>query len=114
MTENIHIERAVERVALLDRIADYPDLDDLLSALANDISAVVASRHGTGSWSASHALRSLTDDDVALLLTAYGASTFTVQQHTETLRQLIRGGSFRGGVSPGSQGYDRPGDLASG
>lgn len=97
MTKTDLIARAVERVQLLDRIATHDDLDDLLSALADDLSAVVASRHGTGSWAASHALRELSDDDVALLLTAYGASTFTVGQHTETLRQLIRGDSFRGG-----------------
>ena len=100
MNKTDRIARSVERVALLDRIADYDDLDSLLSTLADDISAVVASRHGPGSWAASHALRELSDDDVALLLTAYGAATFTVQRHTEDLRQLIRGGSFRGGVDP--------------
>lgn len=98
MTKTELIARTVERVALLDRIAAQEDLDDLLSALADDISSVVALRHQLGSWAASHALRCLTDDDVALLLTAYGASTFTIGQHTEEIRSLIRGRSFAGGV----------------
>lgn len=104
MNKHDLICRTVERVALLDRLAAHDDLDELKSFLADDISAVVASRHTLGSWAASHALRSLTDDDVALLLAAYGASTFTIGEHTESLRQLIRGGSYRGGIIPEFQG----------
>lgn len=106
----IEIHDLAQHVALLDRIGaftdgDYHELDGeewtgdhLLRTIAAGISTRVASRHGIGSWAASNALRHLKDYDVALLLAAFGASTFTVQQHTERLRGIIRSTAASGGA----------------
>lgn len=107
---NLAISDLVQHVALLDKLGtfndgDYHEIDGeewtgdhLLRVIAAGISTVVAARHSTGSWYASHVLRRLSDDDVALLLTAYGAATGTIEQHTERLRRIISSNAAKGGA----------------
>lgn len=100
---------AAEHVSLLDRIGafvdgDYHDIDGeewtgdhLLRLVAGDIAAVVGSHYGTGSWAASHGIRKLTVADVTILLMAYGASRFTVEQHASRLHGIVKSQADRGG-----------------
>lgn len=113
-TTATEIHDLAQYVALLDKLGAFTDGeyheiegeigpeewtgDHLLRVVAQGIAVRVASRHGTGSWAASHALRGLTDDDVALLLAAFGATTFTVQGHTERIRGIIRSNAAAGGA----------------
>lgn len=87
---------AIRCAEQLDRHADHAGLEEQ-QPVAGWIAVAIARQHGIGSWGASHALRNTTRREVELILLAWGASPFTIEQHAEPLRELIVSDSFLGG-----------------
>lgn len=67
--------------------------------VARSIAHIIGRHYGLGSWNAAHRLKLLSDDDVANLLRAWGASPFTVEVHTERIAQWVHSLAPKGGAS---------------
>lgn len=102
-----NLEAARRAVETLDRNADCdPDdyirggdrlMEDQLNVVADWISDALATHWGTGSWTASHNLRQLTLQQISMVLIAWGASPFLIEQFAQDLLNRVHSSSFKAG-----------------
>lgn len=99
---------AVRSVARLDMHADIGLADtvaidglmytgaDLRRHVAQDIAHRIELHNGVGSWTATRALKNTGVGDVRVILMAWGASHFTIEQHARAIAAAVRAMGFNG------------------